>query len=133
MKDIKNYDAKKYSSNENVQTKYLKVADGIFETGAGKNKLFVTSISFVQEPALGEGKTADCISQYPLEDILDKYYCHVSDFYEELNDKKSKICYLELASDKKEHIEDLRGIIGKHVYNKEEEQGEKRLVRLVIE
>ena len=30
-----------------------------------------------------EGVDSSDISQYPLEDILDKYCCYISDFYEE--------------------------------------------------
>lgn len=119
MKDIKNYNAEKYGVDGAGSIEYKRVDDGIFETKSKDETLFVTSLSFVQEPELGEDKTAESISQYPLEDILDKFYCHVSDFYEDLNVEGSETCYLEFASDDKEDIINLRSIIGKHVFNKE--------------
>ncbi len=132
MKNIKNYNAEKYV-NKSKGAMYTQVEDGIYETGTGKNKLFVTSMSFEQEPKLGEGDSAESISQYPLEDILDKFFCHVSDFYEVLNTKKSKTCYLEFASDDIEDVKKLRSIIGKHVFNREVNHGDSTTVELVIE
>lgn len=133
MKNIKNYDAEKYITNVLGKAKYVKVDNGIYETGSGKNKLFVTSLSFEQELIYGEGEVADEISQYPLEDILDKYLCHISDFYENLNDDKSKTCYLEFAADDIVRIKNLRRIIGKHVFNKEIKKGDDIFVELIIE
>jgi hypothetical protein len=83
----------------------------------------------VQEPELKEGSSAAEISDYPLEDLLDRFYCHVSDFYEALNQDGGEICVLEFGSPELQDVINLRSIIGKHVYNKEE--GEQ--VVLVIE
>ena len=125
MKEIKNYDASKYETEA-----YKKLAEGIYETmDEDDEALYVTSLSFVQEPELGEGENAADISQYPLEDILDKFYCHISDFYEDLNREDSQVCYQEFGSPDLQDVQNLRSIIGKHVYNKEE--GE--LVKLIIE
>lgn len=127
MKEIKNYCAEKYSKTKSPILKrnvYREKEPGIYQCHDGKEKLYVTSLSFVQEPEFDEGECADEISQYPLEDILDKFYCYVSDFYEELNATDSKMCYLEFASPDISNIKDLRGIIGKHVYNKECEDDE---------
>ena len=129
MKEIKNFNADKYSNNKD----YRLVDDGVYEMGKGKSREYVTSLSFIQEPKYDEGKSASDISQYPLEDILDKYYCHISDFYEELNSDKSDVCYLEFASDDKGDICKLREIIGKHVYNKSVKDGEKETIQLIIE
>lgn len=125
MKQIENYVAKKYEDGN-----YKKIDEGIYEMENQSGEvLFVTSLSFIQEPDYGEGDNASLISQYPLEDILDKYYCHISDFYDELNTEDSYICYQEFASLDIENIRNLRSIIGKHVYN--EEDGE--TIKLVIE
>lgn len=125
MKEIKNYHANKYDTEA-----YKMLEEGIYETmDEDEEALYVTSLSFVQEPELSEGENAADISQYPLEDILDKFYCHISDFYEELNGEDSQVCYQEFASPEFEDVQNLRSIIGKHVYNKEE--GE--IVKLVIE
>lgn len=123
MKEIKNYTAPKYNNND-----YSKIEDNIYAI-EGEEKLYVTSLSFVQEVELEEGENASEISQYPLEDILDEFYCHISDFYENLNTEDSLTCYLEFASPDLEDVEKLRSIIGKHVYNKEIDG----YVKLIIE
>lgn len=84
-----------------------------------KEILYVTSLTFIQEVELDEGENAGEISQYPLKDLLDKFYCHISDLYESINLPQSQNCYLEFASPALEDIKLLRSIIGKHVYNKE--------------
>lgn len=124
MKNIQNYDAKKYFLGN-----YEKVDNKIY----WKGKEFITSLCFQQEPDHGEGVTADVISQYPLEDILDYFYVHISDFYKELNTMESQICYLEFASINIECILKLRGIIGKHVYNKSIFEDGKEFLKLIIE
>ena len=125
MKEIKNYHADKYDTEA-----YKLLEEGIYETMDEDDEvLYVTSLSFVQEPELSEGENAADISQYPLEDLMDKFYCHVSDFYEELNHADSQICYQEFASPELVDVQNLRSIIGKHVYNREEGDA----VTLVIE
>lgn len=114
MKEIQNYNAPKYMNGG-----YSLIEDGIYKIEADKEILYVTSLTFIQEVELGEGQDASEISQYPLEDVLDKFYCYVSDYYESLNLAQSQSCYLELASSNLEDIRQLHSIIGKHVYNKE--------------
>ena len=134
MKNIKNYNAEKYSKKGLFKkSDYKEIEKGIYEKVNGKDKVIVTSLSFVQETKLDEGKDSSDISQYPLEDVLDKFSCHVSDFYEELNSKATDTCYLEFGASKIDNIKKLRTIIGKHVYNSEEKQGDKTVVKLVIE
>ena len=129
MKNIENYDADKYLNED-----YKKLEEGIFEcVDKYGDTLYVTSLSFEQEPELEEGENASDISQYPLEDILDKFYCHVSDFYESLNTADSTKCYLEFGAMDMEDIQNLRSIIGKHVYNKDYEEEGKVYIKLVIE
>lgn len=124
MKEIQNYAAAKYGSQE-----FSKVEEGIYQTKVDGENLYLTSLSFVQEPEWGEGSNASDISQFPLEDLLDKYCCHVADFYEELNSADSFICYLEFASQDLGDVRKLREIIGKHVYNKETDG----CIRLIFE
>jgi len=66
----------------------------------------------------GEGTSGADISQYPLEDLLDRFCVQISDFYSELNTPRSKICYLEFAASNRKCIERLLSIVGKRVYNK---------------
>lgn len=127
MKEIKNYDSPKYNGED-----YKLIEDNIYETideDDDGERIFVTSLMFVQEPELDEGDSADNISQYPLEDILDEFLVYVSDFYSDLNTEDSQICYLEFAAPKLEDVQNLRSVIGKHVYNKQ--VGE--YVKLIIE
>ena len=65
--------------------------------------------------------------------ILDKFFVYISDFYPELNDGSSNECFLEFSGDDIEDIKNLRGILGKHVYNKEKVQNGDVYVVLVIE
>lgn len=67
--------------------------------------------------------------QYPLEDILDKFYVAIQDFYEDLNCTSDETCYLEFSASDMEDIQKLLRIVNKHVYNKEDGD----YVELVIE
>ncbi|MCM1165115.1 MAG: hypothetical protein NC299_05680 [Lachnospiraceae bacterium] len=120
MKDIKSFNAPKYGSEE-----YSPVGEGVYKNGDD----YVASLSFVQEPEFGEGANAAEISQYPLEDILDKFMCYVSDFYEELNTANSQTCYLEFSGSAEDLRELCAALIGKHAYNKSDGQR----VKLCIE
>lgn len=124
MKNIKNFNAPKYGGEA-----YTPVEDGIYKTEEGGNTVYVTSLSFVQEPELDEGSNAAEIAQYPLEDLLDEFGCWISDFYDELNTEDSTVCYQEFASGTQEEIKNLRSIIGKHVYEKTDGQ----YIKLCIE
>lgn len=129
MKEIKNYFAKKYAD-----ASYSCAEEGIYQTSSQGETLYVTSLSFVQEPELQEGDSAANLSQYPLEDLLDHFCCHISDFYEDLNTAESQICRLEFASPDLEDIRRLRFIIGKHVCNKEADgYSQQGYVQLIME
>lgn len=93
MKQIENYAAHKYNDD-----KYIEIEEGIYKIIGDSGVEYVTSLSFIQEPEFDEGTDASYISQYPLEDILDKFSCYISDFYEELNLEDSQKCYQEFAS-----------------------------------
>ena len=70
-------------------------------------------------------------NQYPLEDILDKYFIHVSDFLETENES-NKLKY-ELAGELG-GLKEAQEIIGKKVFNQEfkDEDGQTRM-KLEIE
>lgn len=98
--------------------------------GIEPETVYVTSIVFEPEPEFDENEPGDSfVSQYPLEDILDQYYCYISDDYEEQNKEDHKNSYVEFASEDQSDIEKLLEIIGKHVYNKEDGD----YIKLVIE
>ena len=101
MKNIKNYKAEKYLKKGLSlfkKRKYNEVEPEIYEYKEGEEVLYVTSLSFEQEPEYEEGNYADDISQYPLEDLLDEFCCYISDFYEDLNVSDSKVCYLRKST-----------------------------------
>ena len=120
MKDIKCVITQKYGSKD-----YKPVKNGIFRRDGD----YVVTLSFHQEPDLGEGKHSADISQYPLEDILDQFSVFISDFYKAENGKKADICLLEFCSPELAHIEGLLGIVGKHIYNREDNNS----IELIIE
>lgn len=124
MKSIQLYDASKYAGKE-----YNKVSNGIFK----KDNAFYMSFSFEQEPELEEDKDSSDISQYPLEDLLDKFNVHISDFYKDINSKAKKQCVIEVSSPHQEPLENMRTIMGKHVYNRNVVQNGEEVVDLIIE
>lgn len=84
-------------------------------------EVYVTSIVFEPEPELGENEPNDeQISQYPLEDILDEFYCEIGDLYEKENAADKENSYVEFASEDIGDIRKLLNIVGKHVYNEED-------------
>ena len=99
------------------------------ENASGGGEIYVTSIVFEPEPEFDENEPAEAISQYPLEDILEKFFCYVSDDYTEENEKDPVNSYIEFASEDMEDIRNILTIVGKHVYNKD--NGE--YVDLIIE
>lgn len=124
MKNIQFYRAEKYATDS-----YIEVSPNIFRHGSN----FVTSLTFEQEPSLGEGTSAADISQYPLEDISDRFRVYVSDFYPSLNNKCSTICHLEFSAKKIDNINKLASIIGRRVYNRSFYAGGEECVELIIE
>ncbi|MFC0581982.1 hypothetical protein [Micrococcoides hystricis] len=123
MKNIRVYTPEKYASSD-----YEKVDENIYRQLS--DGTYVTSLSFEQEPELGESDSPQEISQYPLEDILDKFYTHIEDFYDELNAASDSTCYLEFGGTEIDDIKGVLGLVGKHVYNRENDEG---TIDLVIE
>ena len=124
MKNIGLYRSEKYKSE-----KYQNVCDGIYKS----NSLYQISLSFEQEPKYNEGDNPQHISQYPLEDILDKYNVFVSDRYDTLNQKSKKICYLEFASSNLENVKGLKEIINRHVYDQPINKNGEIYMHLIVE
>lgn len=127
MKNICVYEDKRYSDS----SRYEKVDEHIYRTidRLSGEPCYVTSLSFEQESDLGEGSGPSDISQYPLEDILDRFMVAVSDFYEAKNSASQDVCYLEFQGEDVQDIRQLLTIAGRHVYN----QSSGESVILVIE
>lgn len=161
MKNITNYSPDKYSNDplyqlveegiytyenspQNTYTFYerhfrrdishgMKYRYGVMFTSELQPKMYVTSLSFEQEPKFGEGTATTYISQYPLETVLERFGVWVQDFYLIENTDSKKKCYQEFASRDLKEIRKLRSsIIGKHVYERPTKK-DKNLVELVIE
>lgn len=124
MKEIKRYKTSKYQDGS-----YEELDGGIYK----KNEQFFVTLTFVQEPDFGEGKDASSISQYPLEDILDKFGVYISDFYKSENVAGNDTCYLEFASNDEKDLDELLTIVNKHVYNKNVIVEGEETVALIIE
>ncbi|MCR5836463.1 MAG: hypothetical protein K6G88_08145 [Lachnospiraceae bacterium] len=102
-------------------TEYIGTDKDIIYIEKEPDPIYVTSIVFEPEPELGENEPAAAfVSQYPLEDILDKYYVYCGDFYEKENEMDKENSYVEFASCSIEDIRNVLTLIGKHVYNKED-------------
>ena len=124
MKNISAFKASKYSTKD-----YELLEDDIYRCG----DVCVITLQFQQEPEMDEGSSSADISQYPLEDILDRFNVHISDFYDSENKCAKVKCRLEFASRKIENIRKLKYIIGKRVYNKVVTKNGDDFVELVIE
>ena len=74
----------------------------------------------------------DSNNQYPLEDVLDKYYLHVSDFLESENNSESNEFKLELGGDLND-VKKSKEIIGKRIFNRDLLDKGKIRVKLIVE
>lgn len=114
---------KYYRFKNNEQNGVILQYDGNPQT------VYVCSLVFEQEPEYEENGNEERVSQYPLEDILEKFEIFALDLYDELNKQDRENSYIELASNDIESLKNALSIVGKHVYNKIE--GE--YVKLIIE
>ncbi|AWH84718.1 hypothetical protein HYN59_06100 [Flavobacterium album] len=120
MKNIQLAQLDKYNGNPN----YEHIEGNIYKDLEEDHYVFALSYELEEEED----------SQYPLEDILDEFFLHVSDFIDEDRFNTESEITLELGGDLNDIKEAIGTIIGKRVYNEEydDEQGVTR-VRLVIE
>lgn len=130
MKNIKVYNADKYK-----QDKYEKVLDNIYKAydNFTQCEMYYTSITFEQEPELGEGLSNTDISQYPLGDIVYALKLVIDDVYPDLNIGENNICTLEFNAYEIKFVEKLLNLVGKHVYNEECVEDNELVVKLVID
>lgn len=130
MKNIHFVNREKYAD----PTRYQPVSEGVYQALTdSEDQLvlkghYVTTLSFTLEAERQE--LAD--RQYPLEDILDEYLAHVSEFVQD--DPENPEMILELCTQNwPEKMTALTGIVGKQVYNREIEKNGQSLIELVIE
>lgn len=118
MKNIKLLRLEKY----NNLSEYQIIEDGVYKDLKDTESTNIRiALSFELE--IGENE------QYPIEDILDKYYLHVSEFLEVNNtdSRNGSMLNLELAGEL-EDIIDVKDIIGKRVYNQVSDNNYSKLV-----
>lgn len=121
MSDITLATCEKYSNQDN----YLLIEKGIYKDLKDKDDAsYRMTISYQLD-------SDD--SQYPLEDVLDKFFLHVSDFLESENNSSSNKIKQELGGTL-DDIKNAHEIIGKKIYNQDflDEDGQVR-VSLKIE
>ena len=117
MKIIESLILEKYSNTE----KYTVIEDGIYKdiTGGVGGSMGITNepvycVSLYAELEENED------TQYPLEDILDKYYVNCTDVMEEREEDGKRIFIFEVEGESLESIKEIAGLVGKRVFNYEE-------------
>ena len=117
MKIIKALQLDKYSDN----VRYSQYEGFVYKdaTGGVGGKMGITSepvycITLYAELEDGED------TQYPLEDILDKYYVNCTEVMEEKEEADKRIFTFEIEGEDAEAIKTIAGLVGKRVYNYED-------------
>lgn len=59
-------------------------------------------------------------TQYPLEDLLDKYCANCTGVMEEKEEAGKRVFIFEIESENKQNIKKIAGFVGKRVYNYED-------------
>ena len=67
---------------------------------------------YLRQPIIIEEDT-----QYPLEDILDKYYVNCTEIMEEKEESGKRIFIFEVEGEDIEAIKSIANLVGKRVYN----------------
>ena len=129
MKNIELIELEKYRDT----SRFEKVSEGIYKAlhadndGLVEKGDYVTAFSFTLEEELGEMEDR----QYPLEDLLDKFLAHVSEFIQD--EPGNPIMKLELCTQSwLDNMQELVQIRGKRDYNKEVEEEGETYLELVI-
>lgn len=114
MKIIKALKLDKYSNGE----RYTQHDGFIYKdaTGGVGGKTDITSgpvycVTLYAELEDGED------TQFPLEDILDKYYVNCTDVVEEKEDDDKHIYIFEIEGEDENSIKTIAGLVGKRAYN----------------
>lgn len=123
MKNIMSIELEKYKDEE----KYRKITECVYQDLSRKSYAVTLSCE------LEDNEKED--TQYPLEDILDKFNVHCTEYREIKTDGETMTYTFELESSLGDDQEDSRNIteaaklVGKRVYNETSPTG----IRLVIE
>lgn len=85
-------------------------------TGGVGGKMGITSESIYCVTLYAELEDGED-TQYPLEDILDKYYVNCTEVMEEKEEAGKRIYIFEIEGEDEEAIKTIAGLVGKRVYN----------------
>lgn len=120
MKNFRIIELEKLNDVSNFQ----QVEEGIYNDLKDKGGFATYRIAMSMDLEDGED------TQYPLEDILDKYLVHVEEFL--TNEENNSLKYI--FGGELDNVQSLKSIVGKRVYNEEfvDEKGQTR-IRLKIE
>lgn len=120
MKNFKIIEVEKLKDSSS----YELIEDGIYNDLKDDGGFSTHRIAMTMELEEGEN------SQYPLEDILDKYYVHVEEFLEAKNENEPSYIF----GGELDNIQNFKSIIGKRAFNEDfvDEEGQTR-VKLIIE
>lgn len=110
MKIVSTVVMDKYKNSES----YKAIGNGVFKDLI--NKRYVVTL-FIE---LEEGEDF----QYPVEDILDRYYVNCTDYIFENEQDRTMVVEIEDGNDDNfdslKTIQEIAGLVGKRVYNQEE-------------
>lgn len=117
MKIIKALKLDKYDDNE----RYVKHEEFIYKdvTGGVGGKMGITSAPVYCVTLYAELEDEED-TQYPLEDILDKYYVNCTEVMEEKEEAGRRIFIFEVEGENIEAIKSIANLVGKRVYNYED-------------
>lgn len=120
MKNFEIIEIDKFKDSSN----YEMIEEGIYNDLKDDGGFSTHRIAMTVEVEEGEN------SQYPLEDVLDKFYVHVEEFLEPKNENESRFIFGGELDD----IQNLKSLIGKRAFNQDyvDEEGQTR-VKLIIE
>lgn len=86
-------------------------------TGGVGGKMGITSAPVYCVTLYAELENVEEDTQYPLEDILDKYYVNCTEIMEEKEESGKRIFIFEVEGEDIEAIKSIANLVGKRVYN----------------
>ena len=117
MKIIKALQLDKYKDS----VRYAQYDEFVYKdsTGGVGGKMGITSGSVYCVTLYAELEDGED-TQYPLEDILDKYYVNCTEVMEEKEEAGKRIFIFEVEGEDAETIKTIAGLVGKRVFNYED-------------
>lgn len=109
MKIIKAIKLDKYNNYK----RYIQYGDFIYKDKKSRNNPVYCITLYTELKDDEDG-------QYPLEDILDEYYVNCTEVMEEIEEDKKRIFIFEIEGEDINSIKSIAELIGKRVYNIEE-------------